>query len=59
MTQRPIVAYLSLKKMSVREIHDDIAATPRPDTVSYSLVTRHLRKARFPPSKPEPYPVDV
>jgi hypothetical protein len=27
MTQRPIVAYLSLKGMSVREIHDDIVVT--------------------------------
>jgi hypothetical protein len=27
MTQRPIVAYLSLKGMSAREIHDDIVAT--------------------------------
>jgi hypothetical protein len=38
MTQRPIVAYLSLKGMSVREIHDDIVATLEPDGVSYSSV---------------------
>jgi hypothetical protein len=38
MTQRPIVAYLSLKWMSAREIHDDIVATPGPDAVSYSSV---------------------
>jgi hypothetical protein len=37
-TQRPIVAYLSLKGMSAREIHDDILATLGPDAVSYSLV---------------------
>jgi hypothetical protein len=30
MTQRPIVAYLSLKWMSAREIHDDIVATLGP-----------------------------
>jgi hypothetical protein len=38
MTQRPIVAYLSLKGMSAREIHDDIVATIGPDAVSYSSV---------------------
>jgi hypothetical protein len=59
MTQRPIVAYLLLKGMSTSEIHDDIIATLGLDTVSYSLVTRYLREARFPPSKPEPHPADV
>jgi hypothetical protein len=33
MTQRPIVAYLSLKGMSALEIHDDIVATLGPDAV--------------------------
>jgi hypothetical protein len=59
MTQRPIVAYLSLKGMSAREIDDDIGATLGPDAMSYSSVTRDLREARFPPSKPEPHPSDV
>jgi hypothetical protein len=59
MTQRPIVAYLSLKGMSAREIHNDIVATLGPDTVLSSSVTRYLREARFPPSKPEPHPADV
>jgi hypothetical protein len=61
MTQRPIVVYLSLKGMSVREIHDEIVATLRPDAVSYSLVTRDLREARFHPPKPapEPHPAQV
>jgi hypothetical protein len=54
MTQRPIVAYLSLKGMSACEIHDNIVATLGPDAVSYSSVTRCLREAQFPPSKPEP-----
>jgi hypothetical protein len=45
MTQPPIVAYLSLKGMSAREIHDDIVATLGPDAVSYSSVTRYLREA--------------
>jgi transposase-like protein len=45
MTQRPIVAYLSLKRMSTREIHDDIVAALGPDAVSYSSVTRYLREA--------------
>jgi hypothetical protein len=44
MTQRLIVAYLSLKGMSAREIHDDIVATLERDAVSYSLVTRYLRE---------------
>jgi hypothetical protein len=38
MTQGPIVAYLSLKAMSTREIHNDIVATLGPDAVSYSSV---------------------
>jgi hypothetical protein len=59
MTQRTIVAYLSLKGVSAGEIHDDVLATLGPDTVSYSSVTRYLREARFPPSKPEPHPIDV
>jgi hypothetical protein len=38
MRQRPIVAYLSLKEISTREIHDDIGATLGPDAVSYNSV---------------------
>jgi hypothetical protein len=59
MTQRPIVADLSLKEMSAREIHDDIVVALGPDAVSYSSVTRYPREARFPPSKPESNPADV
>jgi hypothetical protein len=59
MTQRPIIAYLSLKGMSAREIHDGIVATLGPDAVSYSSVRRSLHEARLPPSKPEPHPADV
>jgi hypothetical protein len=59
MTQRPIVAYLSLKWVPAREIHDDIVATFGPDAVSYGSVTRYLGEARFPPSKPEYHPADV
>jgi hypothetical protein len=59
MTQRPIVADLSLKEMSAREIHDDIVAALEPDAVSYRSVTRYFRETRHPPSKPEPHPADV
>jgi hypothetical protein len=45
MTQRPIVAHLSLKRMSAREIHDDIVATLGDDAVSYSSATRYLYEA--------------
>jgi hypothetical protein len=45
--------------MSASEIHDDIMATVGPDAAPYSSVTRDLREARFPPSKPEPHPADV
>jgi hypothetical protein len=45
MAQRPIVASLSLKGMSAREIHDDIAVTLGPDAVSYSSIARYLREA--------------
>jgi hypothetical protein len=59
MMQHPIVAYVSLKVMLAREIHEVIVATLWPDAVPYSSVTRYLREARFPPSKPEPHPADV
>jgi hypothetical protein len=45
--------------MLAREIHDDIVAALGPDAVPYSSVTRYLREARFPPSKPDPHPADV
>jgi hypothetical protein len=54
MAQRATVDYLSLKG-----IRDVIVATFGPDAVSCSSVTRYLREARFPPSKPEPHPADV
>jgi hypothetical protein len=59
MTQRPILAYLSLKGMSARDIHDDIVTTLGPDALSYGSVTGYLREARFPPLKPEPHPADI
>jgi hypothetical protein len=59
MTHHLIVGYLALKVMSAREIHDNIVGTLGPDAVSYSSVTRYLREAQFPPSKPEPHPADV
>jgi hypothetical protein len=59
MTQRPIVACLSLNRMSAHEIHNNVGITIWPDGVSYSSVTGYLREARFPLSKPEPHPTDV
>jgi hypothetical protein len=59
MTKRPIVAYLSLKEMSARGIHDHIVATLGSDAVSYSSVTRYLCETRFPPSKSEIHPADI
>jgi hypothetical protein len=59
MTRRPVVAYLSLKGMSTREIHDAIVVTSAPDAVSYSSITSYLCEARFPPLKPELHPTDV
>jgi hypothetical protein len=59
MMHGPIVAYLSLKEISARKIHDDIVASLGPDAVPYSSVTPYLREARFPPSKPESHPADV
>jgi hypothetical protein len=47
MTQRPIVAYLSLKRMSAREVHDDILATLGPDAASYSSVTATFARHDF------------
>jgi hypothetical protein len=47
MTQRPIVAYLSLKGMLVCETHDDIVATLGPDVVLYSSVTVTFARQDF------------
>jgi hypothetical protein len=47
MTQHPIVAYLSLKGTSAREIHDDIVAILGPDAVSYSSVTATFARHDF------------
>jgi hypothetical protein len=58
MMQRPIVAYLSLKGMLAREVHDDIVATLGPDAVPDRSATHDPGEARFPPSKPEPDPAD-
>jgi hypothetical protein len=46
MAQRPIVAYLSLKRMSAREIHDEIVATFASDAVSYISVQSPATFAR-------------
>jgi hypothetical protein len=43
-TQCPIVASLSLKGVSAREIHDDIVATLWPDAISYSSVTPYFAR---------------
>jgi hypothetical protein len=59
MSQRPIVADLSTKRMSAREIHDDVVATLGPDVVPYNSVTQYLCEARFLPSKPEPHPAEI
>jgi hypothetical protein len=59
MTQRPIVAYLSLKGMSAREIHEDIVAILEPDAVSDTAITCYLLEVRFPPSKSELRPADI
>jgi hypothetical protein len=59
MTQRPVVADLSLKGMSASEIHNEIIITLGPVAVSYNAGPRYFREARFPPSKPEPHPADV
>jgi hypothetical protein len=45
-----MVAYLSLRWMSAREIHNNIVVTLGPNAVSDSLITRYFREARFPPS---------
>jgi hypothetical protein len=63
MMQRPIVAYLSLKGMSAREIHGDIVATHGLDAVLYNSVQLPaifaMHDFLLPPSKPEPHPADV
>jgi hypothetical protein len=45
-TRRTIVAYLSLKGMSAREIDNDIVATLGADAVSYSSVQLPVTFAR-------------
>jgi hypothetical protein len=47
MNQRSIVLDLAMKDLSVIAVHQDLVATPGPEAVSYSSVTRYLRVARF------------
>jgi hypothetical protein len=47
MIQRPIVAYLSLKGLSAREIHDHIVSALGPDAVSYSSVPAPFARHDF------------
>jgi hypothetical protein len=47
MNQRSIVLYLARKDLSVMAVHHDLVATPGPEAVSYSSVTRYLRQAIF------------
>jgi hypothetical protein len=47
MDQRSIVLYLPSKELSAIVIHGDLAPTPSPEAVNYSLATRCLPEAIF------------
>jgi ATPase subunit of ABC transporter with duplicated ATPase domains len=51
MDQRTIVAYLALKGLSARAIHEDRMATLGRDAMAYSTVARYLHDAHCSPSR--------
>jgi hypothetical protein len=59
MQQRPIPAYLALKKLSTREVHDNPKAVLGSDALTYSSAMCCLRAPRFPPSITDAASVDV
>jgi hypothetical protein len=50
MDQRTIVAYLALKGLSARAIHEDLMATLWRDAMAYSTVARYLHDTHCSPS---------
>jgi hypothetical protein len=51
MDQKTIVLYLRMKGMSLDAIHEDLVRTLGADVVSYSMVTKYARSAKFSPKK--------
>jgi hypothetical protein len=67
MDQKPIVLYLQMEGMVLRDIHDDLVLTLWKDAATYSTVAKYARSAQFssrkeatPPEAPdvERSPVD-
>jgi histone-lysine N-methyltransferase SETMAR len=59
MDQRMIVAYLALKRLSARAIHEDLTATLGRDAMAYSTVARYLHDAHCSPLHQTTLSVDV
>jgi transcriptional regulator of acetoin/glycerol metabolism len=49
MDQRPIVLFLSMKGLSIKDIHDEFVIVLGSDAIDYSMVTKYLRHTRIPP----------
>jgi hypothetical protein len=54
MDQQWIVTHLNLKGLNAIEIHNDIVATLKAETMSYSTVTYYLSKPSFSSPKDTP-----
>jgi hypothetical protein len=59
MDQRTIVAYLALKELSARSIHQDLVAALGGDAMAYSTVTRYIHDAHCSPSSQTAAPIAV
>jgi hypothetical protein len=57
--QRMIVAYLALKRLSARAIHEDSRITLRPDAMAHGTVGRYLDDAPYSPSITEATAIEV
>jgi hypothetical protein len=54
MDQRSICLFLAMKRLSAREVHNELVAVLGLDAIGYSTVTRYLRQRQVPASSPGP-----
>jgi hypothetical protein len=63
MDQKSIVLYLDMKGMALNAIHKDPVRVLGENAIAYSMVTKYVRSARFPPNQnapsAEPIPIET
>jgi hypothetical protein len=54
MEQGSICLFLAMKRLSARDVHNELVAVLGPDAIAYSTVTNCLRQRQFPAISSEP-----